>query len=58
MKRLLSLLLVGYVLAALMGLYREQQGEITCGCADDCWCKRPGFSLFRWVFPVGHTLAQ
>jgi hypothetical protein len=43
-----------YLVAALIGLARERSGAITCGCAEDCWCKEPGLSLFRWVFPLGH----
>jgi hypothetical protein len=23
----------------------------TCGCHGDCWCKKPGLTLFRWVLP-------
>ena len=28
-------------------------GAVHCGCAADCWCKRPIPSTFRWVFPYG-----
>ncbi len=51
------LLLLGslYLVAALAGLTREHRGEITCECSEDCWCKRPGLRLFRWVLPVAHT---
>jgi hypothetical protein len=56
MKRVLKLLVLGYVAAGIVGLYRERVGAIECECSDDCWCKRPGLSLFRWVFPVGHKL--
>lgn len=44
-----------YATAALIGHARERTGAITCGCGDDCWCKRPGLSALRWVFPFGHT---
>ena len=27
---------------------------MTCSCYPDCWCKKPGLSLFRWVFPRFH----
>jgi hypothetical protein len=47
-----------YLGLALAGHVRELSGEWTCECADDCWCKRPGLSLFRWVFPYGHKLEQ
>ena len=29
-------------------------GAKKCGCAQDCWCKRPVLSTFRWVFPYRH----
>lgn len=54
MKRILGLAVGVYLLAALVGLIRERMGLIACGCAEDCWCKRPGLSVFRWVFPRGH----
>jgi hypothetical protein len=51
-----SLLWLGalYLAAAGVGLARERGRAITCGCHEDCWCKRPGLSLFRWVFPFWH----
>ncbi|MDP9329870.1 MAG: hypothetical protein M3P11_04420 [Actinomycetota bacterium] len=54
MKKLLLNLLLIYVLLALLGRAAEAVGMRTCGCAPDCWCKRPGLSLFRWVFPRFH----
>lgn len=55
MKRSFVLLIAtGYVLVALAGLRKEQLGALTCDCAADCWCKKPGLGLFRWVFPLGH----
>jgi hypothetical protein len=45
-----------YVLAALIGHAHERSGAISCECRPDCWCKRPGLSLFRWVFPFWHKL--
>ena len=56
MKRIILVLAAGYLGLALLGLYREQKGDIVCDCAEDCWCKKPGLSFFRWVFPVGHSL--
>jgi hypothetical protein len=47
---------LGYLGLAVWGLAREQRGDIECNCYEDCWCKRPGLSLFRWVFPIGHHL--
>lgn len=54
MKRVLEFAVGVYVGAAVVGLVRERMGLIACGCEDDCWCKRPGLSVFRWVFPRGH----
>jgi hypothetical protein len=54
MKRLLGMAVALYLVTAVVGRVRERMGRIACGCADDCWCKRPGLSLFRWVFPRGH----
>lgn len=55
MRRALGLAVGVYLVAAVVGLVRERMGLIGCGCADDCWCHRPGLSLFRWVLPRGHT---
>lgn len=44
-----------YVAAALIGHARERTGVIACGCREDCWCKRPGLSAVRWVFPFRHA---
>ena len=55
MKRLVMSALGLYLLFALIGLSRERVGAVTCGCAPDCWCKKPVLGLFRWVFPIGHT---
>lgn len=54
MKRVVGLAAGLYLAAALVGHARERLERIGCGCAEDCWCKRPGLSLFRWVFPYGH----
>ena len=54
MKRVLGWVAVLYLCTAIVGLLRERLGMSSCGCADDCWCKKPGLSLFRWVFPRGH----
>jgi hypothetical protein len=43
-----------YVAAAVVGHARERAGAIACGCREDCWCKRPGLNIFRWVFPFRH----
>lgn len=54
MRRLVVALFGLYVGAALLGHARERRGGLTCECSPECWCKRPGLSLFRWVLPVGH----
>jgi hypothetical protein len=54
MRRLLGLLAGLYLAAAIVGKVQELMGLRACGCAEDCWCHRPGLSLFRWVFPRGH----
>jgi len=53
-----AVFLVGtfWVGAALIGHAKERRGAITCECQDDCWCKKPGVDLFRWVLPIGHKL--
>ena len=54
MKRLALSLLLGYVVLALIYKAREAAGLLSCDCNDDCWCRRPGLRLFRWVFPRYH----
>jgi hypothetical protein len=46
-----------YLLFGLIGRFVEGMGAVECGCAPDCWCKRPVLSTFRWVFPWGHRCA-
>jgi hypothetical protein len=53
-KQLVVRLLGLYLLFAVVGRFVEGMGAVECGCAEDCWCKRPGLSTFRWVFPYGH----
>ena len=57
-KRGLGLLLGFYLLLALGNRLAERLGAMRCGCAADCWCQRPGLSLFRWVFPWKHRPAH
>jgi hypothetical protein len=42
------------LILALVGRAKEAAGVYTCECYADCWCKKPGLSLFRWVFPRFH----
>ena len=58
MKRIILIALGLYLLIAVANKAAEAAGAMTCGCADDCWCKRPGLSVFRWVFPWGHRSAH
>ena len=44
-----------FVIAAVLLRLSEVAGMRTCGCAEDCWCRRPGLDVFRWVVPVGHS---
>jgi hypothetical protein len=54
MKGLGVVVIGGYLLLAVGNKVAEAAGAMRCGCADDCWCKRPGPNLFRWVFPWRH----
>jgi hypothetical protein len=58
MKRIILVALGLYLLTAVANKAAEAAGAMTCGCADDCWCKLPGLSVFRWVFPWGHRSAH
>lgn len=58
MKRIFLALVAGYVLVAAGNRVAEHFGVMRCGCAEDCWCHRPGLSLFRWVFLWGHRSAH
>jgi hypothetical protein len=54
MRRLPLIVVGGYLLLAVSTRVAEARGLMRCGCSDDCWCKRPGLSAFRWVLPFGH----
>jgi hypothetical protein len=58
MGKLVRLFAAMYLGGAVMGRIMESRGAMRCPCLDDCWCKRPGLSLFRWVFPYGHSLPR
>jgi hypothetical protein len=53
-KRVALAIAIGYLVLALVGRAKEAAGVYTCECYEDCWCKKPGLSLFRWVFPRFH----
>ncbi len=57
MKRAVAWALGLYLLCALAGRFVESMGVVRCACSGDCWCRRPGLSAFRWVFPYAHRLA-
>ncbi len=44
-----------FMLFAVASRVAEAAGFRTCGCASDCWCRRPGLNVFRWVIPLGHS---
>ena len=54
MKKVLLSLVLGYVVLGLIGRAKEAAGMRTCGCHPDCWCRKPGLGVFRWVFPRYH----
>lgn len=54
MKKVAAALVLGYVTLALYYRAREAAGLLTCDCYQDCWCRKPGLSIFRWVFPRYH----
>ena len=58
MKRLLLAAPGMYLLFAVIGRFVEGMGAVECGCGEDCWCKRPVLSIFRWVFPWRHRCAE
>jgi hypothetical protein len=52
MKRIILGVIGLYMLAAIVTTLLERSGVwLRCGCEPECWCKRPGLSLFRWVTP-------
>ena len=54
MRALIAFVATVLVVAAITRV-AEAAGLRTCGCADDCWCRRPGLELFRWIVPFGHA---
>lgn len=54
LRRPVLLVALGLVLAGAAGLGLERAGVYACGCYPDCWCKRPGLNLFRWLVPRFH----
>ncbi|MFL5798322.1 MAG: hypothetical protein ACJ77A_10375 [Actinomycetota bacterium] len=54
LKRTILATVIGYVVLGIGSRLMERRGVMVCECDSDCWCKRPGLSLFRWVFPRWH----
>jgi hypothetical protein len=54
LKRTIQATVIGYVVLGLITRAMERAGAYRCECDPDCWCKRPGLNVFRWVFPRGH----
>lgn len=54
MRRAALVAVGGYLLIAAGNRVAEHFGAMRRGCAEQCWCRRPGLSLFRWVFPWSH----
>ena len=54
MRKALAALALAYILLALYYRAREAAGLMTCDCYPDCWCRKRGLSVFRWVFPRYH----
>jgi hypothetical protein len=55
MRRVFAAVLGSYLLAAVVSSVAEAAGiGRPCGCRPDCWCKRPGLRVLRWVAPVAH----
>jgi hypothetical protein len=51
-KRIVFAVVGLYLLAAIATTAAESSGLWRrCGCEPECWCKKPGLSLFRWVTP-------
>ena len=58
MRRILIIGGASYLALAALGHHKERAGSLTCECQPDCWCKRPGVRLFRWVFPLKHSFGS
>ena len=52
-RRFLLLAVALYLLSAVVTRMAEAGGvdRLICGCEPECWCKRPGLTMFRWVTP-------
>jgi hypothetical protein len=51
-KRILLSVIGFYLLAATVTTAAEASGLWRqCGCEPECWCKKRGLRIFRWVTP-------
>jgi len=51
-KRVLFAMIGGFLLVAVVIRLLEETGRVySCDCLPECWCKRPGLTVFRWVTP-------
>ena len=52
MKRVLLAVVGIYLVTAVVTRLLEKTGRVySCDCVPECWCKRPGLTVFRWVTP-------
>jgi hypothetical protein len=59
LKRIVGTAIGIYLGAALVTRSLEETGAgYRCGCDPDCWCKQPGLTVFRWVFPYSHRIER
>ena len=54
MRRIVTLLVVGYVSLALYYKAREAAGLLSCGLLPRLLVPEAGLSMFCWVFPRFH----
>ena len=54
MREIVAALGLGYLALALVTRAMEAVGLLTRDCYSDCWCRRPGLSMLRWVLPRSH----
>ena len=60
MLRVIRLAILGVLIVGGVTLAAERAGvaRFRCACSAECWCKRPGLNLFRWITPARwHSIA-
>jgi hypothetical protein len=58
LRRTIAATAIGYVVLGLATLGLERAGVYNCVCEPECWCKRRGLSILRWVLPYWHREAE